>query len=325
MSVVSLALVSDFVHSPTLDEVGHLTAGLFYWEAGSGELYEVNPPLVKLATTAPVAVIGPKVSWQQLSLNSGARTEWHVGRDFISLHGSKSFRYFSIARLVQLAFVGIWLLSVKLWATEIAGPSAGFVATLLSAFCPMVMGWSATICPDVPAAAICVWSFKSFRTYLLHSTLRNALVHGIVMGLAFLTKSSLVILPLIFLLLIPVRSWKLFFTTVSHSCLVGFVAIYVVCAGYGFERCLKPLGEFHFFQLHLLGEITMERCVGVFPPRLGTDLQGRGLRKCQFRFRRATWKDWICRSMTLSWGCGRICGASISLVGGGIGISMRCW
>ena len=251
--VVCLASVSDFVHSPTLDEVGHLTAGLFYWEAGSGELYEVNPPLVKLAISAPVAMLQPRVQWNQLSLNPGARTEWQVGRDFISLHGARSFQYFSVARLVQIVFVGIWLLSVKQWANDVAGPSAGFVATLLSAFCPMMMGWSATICPDVPAAAICVLSFVTFRTYLLNSTLRNAMIHGIVLGLAFLTKSSLVILPLIYLVLLPVRSWRLVFKTISHSLLVGFVATYVLSAGYGFERCFTPLGEFKFFSATLAG------------------------------------------------------------------------
>ncbi len=238
---------------PTLDEVGHLTAGLFFWEAGSGELYEVNPPLVKLATSAPVAMLQPRVQWNQLSLNPGARTEWQVGRDYISLHGLKSFRYFSIARLVQIVFVGIWLLCVKHWATHVSGPSAGFVATLLSAFCPMMMGWSATICPDVPAAAICVLSFVTFRTYLLNSTLRNAMIHGIVLGLAFLTKSSLVILPLIYLFLLLERSWRYFLKSISHLFLVAFVATYVLCAGYGFERCFKPLGEFQFFSAALAG------------------------------------------------------------------------
>jgi len=143
--IVCLLSISDFVHSPTLDEVGHLTAGLFYWEAGSGELYEVNPPLVKLATAAPVAILQPKVQWHQLSLNPGARTEWQVGRDFISLHGARSFQYFSIARLVQILFVGILLLCVKKWASDVAGPTAGMVATLMSASCPLMTGWGSTI------------------------------------------------------------------------------------------------------------------------------------------------------------------------------------
>ena len=41
-------------HSPTLNEPGHLVAGISYWKFGRFELYRVNPPLVKLIAALPV-------------------------------------------------------------------------------------------------------------------------------------------------------------------------------------------------------------------------------------------------------------------------------
>lgn len=42
-----LLAYSAYVHSPTLNEPGHLVAGLSHWKFGRFELYRVNPPLVR--------------------------------------------------------------------------------------------------------------------------------------------------------------------------------------------------------------------------------------------------------------------------------------
>src|SRR5262245_38407414 len=45
-------------HSPSIDEVGHLAAGLHHWRTGTFDLYRVNPPLVRFLATAPLAALG---------------------------------------------------------------------------------------------------------------------------------------------------------------------------------------------------------------------------------------------------------------------------
>lgn len=64
--------------SPNLDEVRHLPAGLFCLQASSFELYEVNPPLVKMIAALPVDIAGMESDWAHYSDVPGARTEWQV-------------------------------------------------------------------------------------------------------------------------------------------------------------------------------------------------------------------------------------------------------
>src|SRR4051812_26140814 len=45
-------------HSPTIDEVAPLAAGLHHWRTGTFDLYCVTPPLVRLVATAPLALAG---------------------------------------------------------------------------------------------------------------------------------------------------------------------------------------------------------------------------------------------------------------------------
>jgi hypothetical protein len=49
-----LLAYSGYVHSPTLNEPGHLVAGLSYWKFGRFDVYSVNPPLVKIVAALPI-------------------------------------------------------------------------------------------------------------------------------------------------------------------------------------------------------------------------------------------------------------------------------
>src|SRR5690606_29697786 len=45
-------------HSPTLNEPGHLVAGLTHWEFGRFEVYRVNPSLTHYIAAIPVLIAG---------------------------------------------------------------------------------------------------------------------------------------------------------------------------------------------------------------------------------------------------------------------------
>ena len=47
------------IHSPTVDEIGHLPAGLSHWTFGRFDLYRVNPPLVRSIAAVPVFLARP--------------------------------------------------------------------------------------------------------------------------------------------------------------------------------------------------------------------------------------------------------------------------
>src|SRR5262245_3954136 len=65
--------------SATFDEVGHLTAGLSYWQSDSFALYNVNPPLPKLLSTLPLLLSNPDTRAIRIPVSPGERPEWAVG------------------------------------------------------------------------------------------------------------------------------------------------------------------------------------------------------------------------------------------------------
>ena len=58
-----LLLYSANLQSPTLNEPGHLVAGIAMWEYGQFDIYRVNPPLTRLVAALPVWLAGYQMDW----------------------------------------------------------------------------------------------------------------------------------------------------------------------------------------------------------------------------------------------------------------------
>ena len=58
------------------------------------------------------------------------------------------------ARMMCLPFLWLGARYCHRWARECYGSTAGLMALTLWCFCPNLMSWGATLCPDVPAAAV---------------------------------------------------------------------------------------------------------------------------------------------------------------------------
>ena len=91
-------------HSPAIDEVGHMAAGLSHWQLGRFDLYHVNPPLVRSVAVIPILFVEPKTDWSQYSDAPGARSEFPIGSQFISDNGERSFWFFTWARWTCIPF-----------------------------------------------------------------------------------------------------------------------------------------------------------------------------------------------------------------------------
>jgi hypothetical protein len=86
-----LLMYGAAVHSPSIDEVGHMAAGLSHWKFQRFDLYHVNPPLVRMVAVTPVLFADPKYDWSAYSEVPGSRSEFQIGRDFITANGERSF------------------------------------------------------------------------------------------------------------------------------------------------------------------------------------------------------------------------------------------
>src|SRR4029077_11746417 len=118
-------------HSPTVDEVAHLPAGVMHWQRGQFALYRVNPPLVKLEAALPVLFTDFQTDWRSYTEDPTVRCEFPVGEDFVAANGPDSIRLFFLARLACIPFSLIGAYTCYRWASDLYGSNAGVVALVL--------------------------------------------------------------------------------------------------------------------------------------------------------------------------------------------------
>jgi hypothetical protein len=107
--------------APVSDEAAHLASGLGIWQTGSFERYPVNPPLIRMVASAPVALMRPTTQSDyhqryQPTRGPDARPEWGWGIVFVRANRDCAQWYFAVARWACLPFGlvgGITILSVR--------------------------------------------------------------------------------------------------------------------------------------------------------------------------------------------------------------------
>jgi 4-amino-4-deoxy-L-arabinose transferase-like glycosyltransferase len=248
-------------HSPGIDEVGHLAAGLHHWKTGTFDLYRVNPPLVRLVATAPLAAAGVELPDLPMATAPPARAENELGRAFVAHHGDRSFHFFTRARWACLPFglLGTWV--IHAWATALYGRAAGSVSATLWVVCPNVLANAQMITPDAGAASLGACAGFLFWKHLQRPGWAGALAAGAVLGLAELTKTTWVVLVPLWVLLwvidrVASRGRDRSGWTADGLRLTAMllVALYVLNVGYGFEGTGTRLGRFHFISRALTTE-----------------------------------------------------------------------
>jgi 4-amino-4-deoxy-L-arabinose transferase-like glycosyltransferase len=181
-------------YSPTIDEPAHMAAGISHWKFGRFDLYRVNPPLVRMIAALPMLVVNPKVDWSAFTEAPYARPEFAIGSALANGNGFDIFWDFTLARWACIPFSLIGGYFCYRWGRELYGVRSGIVALVLWCFCPNILGNGALITPDVPAAALGVTACYFFWRWLKAPGWPAALVAGLTLGLAELTKSTWIIL-----------------------------------------------------------------------------------------------------------------------------------
>ena len=250
-----LAYVS-YRDSATWDEVGHFGAGLSHWCRGTFNLYRVNPPLVRLVGCGPVAWTNPGIELGSDGLVGFPfyRADFRSGQGVAESLGAKYFWLLTLARWACIPFsiFGGWV--CYLWARDLYGRAAGLLAATLWVFCPNVLAYGHLITPDMGAAGLGVGAAYLFWKWLAAPAWPRALVTGLVLGLAELTKTTWVVLfvlwPVVWLTSRGLerregRSFKWRQEGLQIGVLL-VIALWVLNLGYGFERSFQRLGDYNF-------------------------------------------------------------------------------
>jgi hypothetical protein len=258
---------SAYRHSPVLTEVGHLPAGISHWQFGWFDLYRVNPPLVRMVAALAVLLADPATDWKSYSFDPLVRSEGDVAVDFVYANGFRTFWLYTLGRWACIPFslVGAWI--CYRWARDLYGLASGLVALSLWCTCPNILGNGSLIMPDVPAAAVGAGACYVFWRWLRNPNWLRAIAAGAVLGLAELTKMTLLILYALWpLLWIADRlpRWRSMVSRrwLRESCLLAaqmLIGLYVINLGYFFEGSFQRLGNYRFRSHTLTGLPTQDR------------------------------------------------------------------
>lgn len=189
--------------SATFDETAHIGNGFSFWATRD---YRMAPDCIvsQRWMTLPLYLAGfqgPPTD-NEIWFNSD---NWSYGRNLLYNTGNDWWAMLHIARFFNSLWdVGTGLI-VYWWAARLFGVAGGFTALVLYLFNPTVMAHGSSVTTDAAAAFAFTASIAALWHMLHRVTPGNVLLSGVVVGLAFATKFTCVLLIPIGVLMAIVR------------------------------------------------------------------------------------------------------------------------
>jgi 4-amino-4-deoxy-L-arabinose transferase-like glycosyltransferase len=294
----ALAAQSLLQENPTIDEVVHMPAGVTYWQKHTFRLYHHNPPLVKLVAALPVVLAGVETerlyesdAWKRSEPDQA--TFAHL---FARDNAARFFELFQLSRLVMPLFSIIGGLVVFAWSRRLYGNWGGLLSLALWFFCPNVLAHSRLITSDMGSTALGVAATWAFWRYVEKPSWLAAGIAGVLLGLAQLTKFSMLLLYAIWpflwlmhlLLACTARDWLgRAARGVAQGIVIVAISFLMIDVGYLFEGVGIPLGRYEF------GSRVLTRPAKPGEPRPGSP---NPLYRYTLRFRVNRFRDtWLAR------------------------------
>lgn len=211
LCVLVLAVTSMRKKSLTFDEVAYIPAGYSYLTTCDFRLNQGHPPLTKLLAGIPLLFLHPELptdhpSWAEAGQGSN-HAHWSFGLEFLNRADNEVETLAFWARLPTVFLALLLVLGVYLFARDLYGRTAGYVAATLCAFSPNILAHARLATTDLGLACFVLLSVYTFYRFTRKPTAVNLTLAGICYGLALLTKYSALFIAPLFLLwavLLPV-------------------------------------------------------------------------------------------------------------------------
>ncbi len=191
------------LHSATYDEVSHLAAGYSYVSTGDLRLNPQHPPLAKLLAGLALIPLEPTLDLEDGSWRADPPDEWRFGYRFLYELGNDADRLLFWGRLpfVGLSLLLAWL--AYLWARDLFGRRAGWLALMLCAFSPNLIAHGQLVTTDLPLACFSTLALYNLWRFNATGSRPSAAVAGVGLGAALACKfSALILIPLFPILLL---------------------------------------------------------------------------------------------------------------------------
>lgn len=182
------AITSMTLKSITCDELHHLSAGYTYLKTGDFRLNAEHPPLAKMISAIPLLFMHIKGAFDSKLWQAGST--WDYGWFFLFESGNDcgTLIFWGRFSMVMLSlFLG---LLIFIWARKLYGNAAGVFALFLFAFSPNLIAHGSLTNTDLAITFFLLLALFCFDRALSRLTFRSAVMSGLTLGLALLTKFS---------------------------------------------------------------------------------------------------------------------------------------
>jgi hypothetical protein len=182
------------------DEPMHVTAGLAYWQSRAFHIYPHNPPLIKLCLSLPLWVTGERIDPALLPQVRVGRPELMLAKAFCDARLDSIDSVVLRCRLVSaLFFIGGGIV-ICTWSATLFGRGAGRLSAALWCFHPWCLAHGSVATTDMGAAVLGTIAARTFLLQLQSRRMWTALLAGVALGGAALSKFTLLTLyPAFFL------------------------------------------------------------------------------------------------------------------------------
>lgn len=184
------------------DERPHIVAGYSYLTTGDYRINPEHPPLIKDLAALPLVLKGtftfPYDYWRA-NLNS----QWELGSKFLYDMGNNPDEIFFLSRLPIMLLSLLLGYVVFVWAKELYGEKAGFLALFLYVFDANIIAHSRFVTTDLGIAAAIFINLYFLWRFLESPTKKNLLFAGLTCGVVLITKfSAALLIPIYFLIFV---------------------------------------------------------------------------------------------------------------------------
>ena len=224
--LVSLLAYLSFADSATHDEPSHLAAGIYDLSYGDRRCYFVNPPLVRMIAALP-ASCQYDASRLLPYVNSSPLLQWGVGEEAIWSEGTDQGElWISLGRILLIPFAVIGLIATESLAETIGCRASRAIAGWLYVTSPLLLSAGHSIAADgVCTSLICLLCLLLVR-WARTPTWGYAVLAGVVLGLALLTKTLVLILtPVLLVATVLARSGIVIRDCIHRNSRVSDIAV----------------------------------------------------------------------------------------------------
>ncbi|MBL8229659.1 MAG: glycosyltransferase family 39 protein [Bryobacterales bacterium] len=192
----------------TVDEPSHLVSAYLYWQGNDWLKPADMPPLLKLTCGWVPRLTGLPLPPPEHDVWTTGH-EWNVSQEIMHRMKAPAIRRtFGLSRLPMIVFPAACSLLLWWWARQLFSPAAALLVAAFFSLSPSVLGHGALVKNDVAAAfAFLLFWYRVWR-YAKVPTIGNAAWIGFAVGLAAITKFSLLVLVPIAPLVVAVVLWR---------------------------------------------------------------------------------------------------------------------